>query len=56
MKLSLVVPCYNEELVVKSTVETLLGVLDSIIAKGKISDESYVGARIYLVDTVRVPD
>lgn len=45
-KLAIIVPCYNEELVVKSTVETLLGVLDSIIAKGKISDESY----IYLVD------
>ena len=45
-KLAIIVPCYNEELVVKSTVETLLGVLDSIIAKGKISPESY----IYLVD------
>lgn len=45
-KLALIIPCYNEELVVKSTVETLLNVLDEIIAKGKISEDSY----IYLVD------
>lgn len=45
-KLALIIPCYNEELVIKSTVETLLGVLDGIINKGKISSESY----IYLVD------
>lgn len=45
-KLAIIIPCYNEELVIKSTVETILGVLDGIIAKGKISEESY----IYLVD------
>lgn len=45
-KLALIIPCYNEELVIKSTVETLLNVLDDIISKGKISNESY----IYLVD------
>lgn len=45
-KLAIIIPCYNEELVIKSTVETLLGVLDNIIEKGKISGESY----IYLVD------
>ena len=45
-KLAIIIPCYNEELVVKSTVETLLKVLDSIIEKGKITDDSY----IYLVD------
>ena len=44
--LAIIIPCYNEELVIKSTVETLLGVLDGIIAKNKISEESY----IYLVD------
>ena len=44
--LAITIPCYNEELVVKSTVETLLGVLDKIIEKGKISQDSY----IYLVD------
>ena len=45
-KLAIIIPCYNEELVVKSTVERLLEVLDSIISKGKISNDSY----IYLVD------
>ncbi len=45
-KLALVIPCYNEELVIKSTVETLLQVFDDIISKGKIDSTSY----IYLVD------
>lgn len=45
-KLAVIIPCYNEELAIKSTVETLLGVLDRIIAAGKISSESY----LYLVD------
>ena len=45
-KLAIIIPCYNEELVVKSTVETLLKVLDGIIEKDKISRDSY----IYLVD------
>ena len=45
-KLAIIIPCFNEELVVKSTVETLLGVLDKIISKGKITSDSY----IYLVD------
>ncbi len=45
-RLAIIIPCFNEELVVKSTVETLLGVLDGIITKGKITEDSY----IYLVD------
>ena len=45
-KLAIIIPCFNEELVVKSTVETLLSVLDNIISKGKITQDSY----IYLVD------
>ena len=45
-KLAIIIPCYNEELVVKSTVETLLNVLDGIIKKDKISKDSY----LYLVD------
>ena len=45
-KLAIIIPCFNEELVVESTVKTLLNVLDKIIAKGKISEDSY----IYLVD------
>ena len=45
-KLAIIIPCYNEELVVKSTVETLLKVMDEIVKKGKISKDSY----IYLID------
>lgn len=45
-KLAIIIPCYNEELILESTVETLIDVLDGLIAKGKISNESY----IYLVD------
>ncbi len=45
-RLAIIIPCFNEELVVKTTVETLLGVLDRIIQKGKITEDSY----IYLVD------
>ena len=45
-KLAIIIPCFNEELVIKSTVDTLISVMDKIIVKGKISNESY----IYLVD------
>ena len=45
-RLAIIIPCFNEELVVRSTVETLLGVMDKIISKGKITNDSY----IYLVD------
>ena len=45
-RLAIIVPCFNEELVIKSTVETLIKVLDKLILKDKISKDSY----IYLVD------
>lgn len=45
-KLALIIPCYNEELVIDSTVRTLLNVLNRIIENKKISKDSY----IYLVD------
>ena len=45
-KLALIIPCYNEELVIDSTIRTLLNVLNGIIEKDKISKDSY----IYLVD------
>ena len=45
-RLAIIVPCFNEELVIKSTVETLIKVLDKLIFKDKISKDSYV----YLVD------
>lgn len=44
--LAIVIPCYNEELCVKSTAEKLLALLDFLVKKNKISSESY----IYFVD------
>lgn len=44
--LAIVIPCYNEELCIRSTVEKLFLVLDDLIAKNKILPDSY----IYLVD------
>lgn len=45
-KLAIIIPCFNEELVIESTVKTLLNVMDDLINKKKISNESY----IYLID------
>lgn len=45
-KLAIIIPCYNEELVIKSTVTTLLDILNKITQTGKISEDSY----IYIVD------
>ena len=45
-RLAIIIPCFNEELVVRSTVETILHVLDGIISREKISNDSY----IYLID------
>lgn len=44
--LAIIIPCYNEELCVESTVKQLFVVMNNLIAKGKISARSY----IYLVD------
>lgn len=44
--LAITVPCYNEELCVESTVESLMEVLADLMAKNKISEDSF----IYLVD------
>lgn len=44
--LAIVIPCYNEELCVESTVGKLFTVLDNLIEKDKIKPDSY----IYLVD------
>ena len=45
-KLAIIIPCFNEEPVIQSTVETLLSIMDGLILNGKISDTSY----IYLID------
>lgn len=41
-KLAIVVPCYNEEEVLNMASEALRGVLDDLIAKGKIAKDSFV--------------
>ena len=44
--LAIIVPCFNEELCVKSTIEKLLILLNLLIDKNKIKNNSY----LYLVD------
>ncbi len=44
--LAIIVPCYNEELCIRSTIKRLLEVMQMLNAKGKISESSY----IYFVD------
>lgn len=41
-KLAIVVPCYNEEEVLKIASEVLRGVLDDLIHKGKIAEDSFI--------------
>ena len=41
-RLAIVVPCYNEEPMLKLTSEALRGVIKDLIAKGKVSDDSFV--------------
>lgn len=45
-KLAVVVPCYNEEETLPSTIARLLEILDGLVADGTVSAESFV----YLVD------
>lgn len=44
--LAIAVPCYNEELCVEGTIESLIEVLSDLMAKDKINPDSF----IYLVD------
>ena len=41
-RLAIVVPCYNEEEVLKIASEALRGVLDDLIHKGKIAEDSFI--------------
>lgn len=41
-KLAIVVPCYNEEEVLKLASEALRGVLDDLVKKGKIAADSFI--------------
>lgn len=45
-KLALIIPCYNEELLIETTIKTLLNILKELSSKEKIGKDSY----IYLVD------
>lgn len=45
-KLALIIPCFNEELVIDSTVRILINVLHQLEEKGKLNKDSY----LYLVD------
>lgn len=42
MKLSLVVPCYNEEEVLEDTTKQLCKLFDQLFEKGKIDEDSYI--------------
>ena len=44
--LAIVIPCFNEELCIRETAEKLFIVLNDLITKNKIKDESY----LYFVD------
>lgn len=44
--LAVVIPCYNEEEMLPKTLATMLGLRESMIAKGKVNQQS----KIYLVD------
>ena len=41
-RLAIVVPCYKEEEVLEICSEALRGVLDDLISKGKIKDDSFI--------------
>lgn len=44
--LAIIIPCFNEELCIKTTIERLLQVIEKLVTKDKIRPESY----LYLVD------
>ncbi|MBO6256613.1 glycosyltransferase family 2 protein [bacterium] len=45
-QLAIIIPCYNEELCIKNTVNQLFVVINDLISKGKIRNDSY----LYLID------
>ena len=45
-QLAIIIPCYNEELCIKNTVNQLFVVINDLISKGKIREDSY----LYLID------
>lgn len=45
-QLAIIIPCYNEELCIKNTVSRLLEVLEDLVLKNKVREDSY----LYLID------
>ena len=45
-RLAIIIPCFNEELCVKNTIEKLQAVLNDLISKNKITNNSY----LYFID------
>lgn len=45
-QLAIIIPCYNEDLCIKDTVEKLFVVINNLISKEKIREDSY----LYLID------
>ncbi len=41
-RLTIVVPCFNEELVLKETAETLMRLIDRLVEEGKIAEDSCI--------------
>ena len=50
-KLAIVVPCYNEEEVLKIASEALRGVLDDLIHKGKIAEDPVLHNNLFLLSS-----
>lgn len=44
--LAIIIPCFNEELCIKTTTERLLNVIEELVTKDKVKPESY----LYLID------
>ena len=45
-QLAIIIPCYNEELCIEDTVNKLFLVINDLISKGKVREDSY----LYLID------
>lgn len=42
VRLAIILPCYNEEAVLPASLETLLALLDSLVAESAVADTSYI--------------
>ena len=46
--LAIIIPCFNEELLIESTVSSLFEVINSLIEKGKILEEKSANSRVLI--------